>query len=49
MESKKMIQANLFIKQKHTHRHKKQAYGYQREKGEGKKLGVWDKEIQNTI
>ena len=27
---KKMIQMNLFIKQKLTHRHKKQIYGYQR-------------------
>ena len=44
-----MIQVNLFTKQKHTHRHKKQASGYQRGKGEGNKLGVWAKEIQNTI
>ena len=26
---------NLFSKQKETHRHRKQTYGYQREKGEG--------------
>ena len=32
---KKMIQVNLFPKQKVTHRHRKQIYGYQREKGEG--------------
>ena len=44
-----MIQVNLFTKQKHTHRHKKQASRYQRGKGEGNKLGVWAKEIQNTI
>ena len=35
--SKKMIQMNLFTKQKQTHRHRKQTYGYQRGKwvGEG--------------
>ena len=27
---KKMIQMNLFAKQKQTHRHRKQTYGYQR-------------------
>ena len=30
---------NLFAKQKQTHRHKKQTYGYQ---GKGDKLGAWD-------
>ena len=30
--SKKMIQMNLFPKQKETHRHRKQTYGYQRGK-----------------
>ena len=30
MWSKKMIQMNLFMKQKQTHRHRKQIYGYQR-------------------
>ena len=36
VESKKMIQMNLFTKQKQTGRHRKQIYGYQREKqGEG--------------
>ena len=40
VESKKMIQTNLFRKQKQTHRLRKQTYSYQREKGEGKyKLG----------
>ena len=29
----KMIQMNLFTKQKQTHRHGKQTYGYQRGKG----------------
>ena len=36
---KKMIQMNLFTKQKHSHRHRKQTYGYQRGRD---KLGVWD-------
>ena len=35
VESKKMIQMNLFIKQKQTHRHKKQIYGYQGDSGRG--------------
>ena len=35
VESKKMIQTNLFLGQKQTHRHRKQTYGYQREKGGG--------------
>ena len=37
VESKKMIQMNLFTKQEQTHRLKKQTYGYQRGKvvGEG--------------
>ena len=45
--SRKMIQMNLFTKQKQTHR--KQIYGYQRgeqrgagEEGERDKLGVWE-------
>ena len=43
MESKKIIQMSLFAKQKQTHRHRKQSYGYQRGKGgERDKLGVWD-------
>ena len=29
----KIIQMNLFIKQKWTHRHRKKNYGYQRESG----------------
>ena len=34
---------NLFLKQRETHRHKKQNYSYQREKWwERDKLGVWD-------
>ena len=39
----KMIQMNLFTKQKQTHRIRKQIYGYQRGKVGGRdKLGVWD-------
>ena len=37
---------NLFTKQKQTHRHRKQTYGYKRERD---KLGVWDQQIQTTI
>ena len=39
---KKKIQMNLLTKQKETHRHRKQTYGYQKGKGERYKLGVWD-------
>ena len=42
MESKKMIQMNLLTKQKWTHRHRKQTYGYQRGKVGRDKLGAWD-------
>ena len=42
-----MRQRNLFRKQKQTHRHTKQTYGYQRGKGRDK-LGVWDQQIQTT-
>ena len=50
MESKKMMQMNLFTKQKQTHRHRKQTYGYQRGKMGGKdKLGVWDWQVHSTI
>ena len=43
VKSKKMIQMNLFTKQKQTHRYRKQTYGYQRGKGLGRdKLGVLD-------
>ena len=34
---------NFYIKKKQTHRPRKQMYGDQRGKGEGKdKLGMWD-------
>ena len=32
---------NLFTKQKKTHRHRKQTYGYQKEKRVRDNLGVW--------
>ena len=38
---KKMIQMNLFTKQKQTHRFRKQTYGYQKGKVKGGKLGGW--------
>ena len=38
---------NLFTKQKYTHRHRKQTYGYQRGKVGG---GTnWDRHIHTTI
>ena len=49
MKSKIMVQMNLFTKQKQTHRHRKQTYGYQRGRGGRDKLGVLDKQIQTTI
>ena len=33
VKSKQMVQINFFTKQKQTHRHRKQTYGYQRGKG----------------
>ena len=41
IESKKMIQMSLFMKQKQTYRHRKQIYGYQKGKGGRDKLGIW--------
>ena len=50
VKSKKMIQMNLFLKQKETHRLQKQTYSYQRGKvGKRDKLGVWDSHIHSTI
>ena len=40
---------NLLIKQKQTHRHRKQTYGYQREKEGRDKLSVWNQQTQTTI
>ena len=42
-KKRKVTQLTLFTKQKQTHRHRKQTYGYQRGKEMGKnKLGIWD-------
>ena len=47
---KKMIQRNLFTKQKQTHRLRKQTYGSQRGKWWGRdKLGAWDSHTHTTI
>ena len=40
---------NLFIKQKYSHRCRKQTYGYQGIKTEGDKLGDCDWHIHTTI
>ena len=40
---------NLSTKQKQTHRHRKQTYGYQRGKLGRDKLGVWGEQIHSTI
>ena len=40
MESKKIIQMYLDIKQKHTHRHRRQTYGYQRGRGTNEEYGI---------
>ena len=43
LESKKMIQMNLFTEQKQTHRHRKQTWLLKgKRKWGGYKLGVWD-------
>ena len=43
VESKKVIQMNLFTKQKQTYRYRKQTYGYQRGKVAGRdKSGASD-------
>ena len=34
-KKKKITQIDLFTKQKKTHRHRKQTYGYQKKKGRG--------------
>ena len=45
-----MIEMNLFIKKKQTHRFRKQNCGYQRgEMWERNKLEIWDKPIHTTI
>ena len=40
---------NLLTKQKQTHRHRKQTYGYQRGKrGDRDELGIWDEQVSTT-
>ena len=48
VESKKMVQMNLFTKQKLSHRCRKQTYGYQGEKVGRDKLGDRDWHIHTT-
>ena len=40
VESKKIVQINLFTNQKLTHRHRKETYGYQRGGRGREKLGL---------
>ena len=40
---------SLFTKQKNTHRHRKQTYGYQRGNRGGDKLGVWDEHLYTSM
>ena len=47
VESKKVIQMNLFTKQKQTHRHRNQTYGYE-SGGERGKLEAWDEQISTA-
>ena len=42
MESRKMIQLNLFVKQKQSQRCREQMYGYQGGKEEWDESGDWD-------
>ena len=45
-----MIQMNLFMKQKHTHRLREQHYSYQGERVQGRdRLGIWDWHVHTTI
>ena len=46
---KKMVQVNLFTKQKLSHRYRKQTYGYQGGKGGRDNLGYWDWHIHTII
>ena len=42
-KKKKKTQMNLLPKQKETHRHRKQTYGYKKERLTGRdKIGGWD-------
>ena len=42
IQNLKIIQMNLYTKQKQTHENRKQIYGWQRVEGMRDKLGVWD-------
>ena len=42
------IQMNLLMKQKQTHTHREQTYGFQKGSGLGK-WGVWDEQMQTSI
>ena len=46
---KKMSPMKLFAKQKQTHRHRKQTYGYQKGNGGEDELGVWDQQVHAAI
>ena len=48
---RKMIQMNLFTKQKQTYRYRRQTHGYQRGNvgGGNGKLGAWDEHIHTTV
>ena len=46
---KKMIQMNLFTKEKQNHRHRKQTW-ILKDKGEGSdKLGIWEQHIHTAV
>ena len=47
VEPKKVIQMNVFTKQKETHRLREQTYGYQEE--ERDRLGVWDWYVHTAV
>ena len=49
LKKKKMVQMNLFTKQKYSHRYRKQTYSHQVGKGRRDKLGDWDRHIYTTI
>ena len=40
---------NPFTKQKQTHKHKKQTYGYQRGRQGWDKLGIWNFQVHTAI
>ena len=46
VESKKVMQMNLFTKQKQTHKHGKQTYDYKRRSGEREEM--WSMGLTDT-